>query len=351
MAFDLKAIIRPNILSIKPYSSARDEYTGNEGVFLDANENPIGSVGGGNFNRYPDPYQRDLKEKIAAIKRVAVENLFLGNGSDEPIDLLFRVFCEPRIDNVIICPPTYGMYQVSAEINDIKIKEVLLKENFQLDVTNILSAVDQNTKAIFICSPNNPTGNLMDNEDIKSILQKFTQGIVFIDEAYIDFTYQESWNQYLDLYPNLIIIQTFSKAWGLAGLRLGMAFASKEIISYFNKVKYPYNIGRATLAAANQAIANAEQVFDYIDAINAEKIKLNEQLELIPQISRIVVSDANFVLIFIENASEIYQKLTKELVIVRDRSKVVLCTNSLRISVGIPEENQTFLAALKKVLI
>jgi histidinol-phosphate aminotransferase len=350
MSFDLQSIIRKNILNIKPYSSARDEYTGSEGVFLDANENPFGSVGGGEYNRYPDPYQRDLKEKIAKIKHVAIENIFLGNGSDEPIDLMFRVFCEPRIDNVIICPPTYGMYRVSADINDVEAKEVLLKKDYQLDVKGILNAIDKNTKAIFICTPNNPTGNSIDNGDIKTLAQKFTQGIVFIDEAYIDFTGQESWNQYLDLYPNIVIIQTFSKAWGMAGLRLGMAFASKEIIGYFNKVKYPYNIGRATIAVAHNALDKSDQVFEYVDLINAEKELMLEKLSYFKEIHTIVPSDANFVLVFLENASEIYTALTKELVFVRDRSKVVLCTDSLRISIGTPTENQLFIDALKKVL-
>jgi histidinol-phosphate aminotransferase len=307
-------------------------------------------VGNGKYNRYPDPYQRDLKDKIAKIKQVSVENIFLGNGSDEPIDLLFRVFCEPRIDNVIICPPTYGMYRVSADVNDVEAKEILLKENFQLNVPAILTAVNANTKAIFICSPNNPTGNVIDNDDIKYIAQNFAQGIVFIDEAYIDFTGQESWNQYLDLYPNIVVIQTFSKAWGLAGLRLGMAFASKEIIAFYNKVKYPYNIGKATLAAAHHALDHADQVFEYIDAIAVEKEMLLEKLSHFNQITHIAPSDANFVLIFLENASQIYQKLTQELVIVRDRSKVVLCKDSLRISVGTPEENQLLILALTKIL-
>ncbi len=350
MTFELQKIVRKNILNIKPYSSARDEYTGTEGVFLDANENPFGSVGGSAYNRYPDPYQRDLKEKIAKIKHVNPKNIFLGNGSDEPIDLLFRVFCEPRIDNVIICPPTYGMYKVSADVNDVEAKEVLLTKDFQLNVPGVLAEVNENTKAIFICTPNNPSGNTIDNEDIKKILMHFTQGIVFLDEAYIDFTGAESWNQYLDLYPNLIVIQTFSKAWGLAGLRLGMAFASEQIISYYNKVKYPYNIGRATLAAAHTALDNFEEVFDYVDTIVAEKELLVSKLQNIKSILRIVPSDANFVLIFIDKASEIYTALTKELVIIRDRSKVVLCENSLRISVGTPTENALFLDALNKVL-
>jgi histidinol-phosphate aminotransferase len=350
MSFDLNTIVRNNILNIKPYSSARDEYTGNEGVFLDANENPFGSVGGGKFNRYPDPYQRDLKEKIAKVKRVPAENIFLGNGSDEAIDLIFRIFCEPRIDNVIICPPTYGMYRVSADINDVEVKEVLLTTDYQLDVNGILAAANDKTKVVFICSPNNPTGNLMNPEDIKIILQKFQTGIVFIDEAYIDFTDAESWNQYLDLYPNLVVIQTFSKAWGMAGLRLGMAFGSKEIIGYYNKVKYPYNIGRATLAEAHKALDKADEVFDYIDKINAEKFQLIEQLSGIEAIHNIIPSDSNSVLIFLDNATQIYTKLTEKLVIVRDRSKVVLCKDSLRISIGTPEENKAFLEALKGIL-
>lgn len=350
MSFDLESIVRANILNIKPYSSARDEYTGKEGVFLDANENPFGSVGGGEYNRYPDPYQSEIKHKISKLKHVAVENIFLGNGSDEPIDLMFRVFCEPRIDNVIICPPTYGMYRVSADINDVAIKEVLLQKDYQLDVKGILGAVDEKTKAVFICSPNNPTGNLIENDDIKTILQQFTQGLVFVDEAYIDFTGQESWNQYLDLYPNLVVIQTFSKAWGLAGLRLGMAFASKEIISYFNKVKYPYNIGLATLEVAKNALDNVDQMLDLVDLINQEKIKMLSELEQIESVKNIVPSEANFVLVFLDNATEIYDKLIKDLVIVRDRSRVALCKDSLRITIGTSEENQLFLKAFKKLI-
>lgn len=348
--FDLKSIIRPNILSIKPYSSARDDFSGTEGVFLDANENAIGSVGGGDYNRYPDPYQRDLKLKIAKIKRVKPEHIFLGNGSDEPIDLLFRVFCEPSKDNVIICPPTYGMYKVSADVNDVEVKEVLLTKNYQLDVKEILKQVNKNTKAIFVCSPNNPTGNLLNEADIKYLLQNFTTGLIFVDEAYIDFTYQESWNQYLDLYPNLVVIQTFSKAWGLAGIRLGMAFASKEILSYFNKVKYPYNIGRATLEVAMEAVERVDQKNDFVEEIVKERERLMHALAEIPAVQDIVPSDSNSLLFFVENARDMYNKLCKELIIVRDRSGVVLCENGLRVSVGTKKENDAFLASFKSLI-
>lgn len=347
--FDLQAIVRPNILNIKPYSSARDDYSGTEGVFLDANENPIGSVGGGAYNRYPDPYQRDLKSKIADLKNVKPEHIFLGNGSDEPIDLLFRVFCEPRKDNVIICPPTYGMYQVCADVNDVAVKNVPLTADYQLHVKSILEAVDQHTKAIFICTPNNPTGNLLDNEHIKAILKGFPQGIVFVDEAYIDFTLQESWNQYLDLYPNLIVIQTFSKAWGLAGLRLGMAFASQEILSYYNKVKYPYNIGRATLEVAIKAVEHLDEKNDHVEAIILERQRLEQELNKVPAVSAVIPSDANSILFFVPNAHGVYQKLCEQLVIVRDRSKVLLCTDSLRVSVGTAQENTQFLEALRQI--
>ena len=348
--FDLESIIRPNILTIKPYSSARDDYSGAEGVFLDANENPHGSVGGGNYNRYPDPYQRELKKKVSRIKQVPVENIFLGSGSDEPIDLLFRIFCIPEKDNVIICPPTYGMYQVSADINDIETKKVNLTEEYQLNVKEILNSIDQNTKAIFICSPNNPTGNLLNPDDIKKVIQGFPQGIVFIDEAYIDFTEQESWNQYLDIYPNIVVIQTFSKAWGLAGLRLGMAFASKEIIGFFNKVKFPYNIGLATLEVAEKALEDIDKKFDFVDQITAERIRLQTELEKVDAVIRIAPSDANSLLFFVNNAHEIYKKLTEKLVIVRDRSKVVLCENGLRISIGTKEENDSFLKEFKSLI-
>ena len=348
--FDLESIIRSNILTIKPYSSARDDYSGAEGVFLDANENPHGSVGGGNYNRYPDPYQRELKKKVSRIKQVPVENIFLGSGSDEPIDLLFRIFCIPEKDNVIICPPTYGMYQVSADINDIETKKVNLTEEYQLNVKEILNSIDQNTKAIFICSPNNPTGNLLNPDDIKKVIQGFPQGIVFIDEAYIDFTEQESWNQYLDIYPNIVVIQTFSKAWGLAGLRLGMAFASKEIIGFFNKVKFPYNIGLATLEVAEKALEDIDKKFDFVDQITAERIRLQTELEKVDAVIRIAPSDANSLLFFVNNAHEIYKKLTEKLVIVRDRSKVVLCENGLRISIGTKEENDSFLKEFKSLI-
>lgn len=348
--FDLKSIIRPNILSIKPYSSARDDFSGTEGVFLDANENALGSVGGGRYNRYPDPYQRELKTEISKIKQVKPENIFLGNGSDEPIDLLFRVFCEPRKDNVIICPPTYGMYRVCADVNDVQVKEVLLTKQYQLDVNEILKQVDQNTKAIFVCTPNNPTGNLLNEQDIKRLLQSFTTGLVFVDEAYIDFTYQESWNQYLDLYPNLVVIQTFSKAWGLAGIRLGMAFASEEILSYFNKVKYPYNIGRATLEVAMTAVKKVDEKNAFVDEIIQERERLMHALVEFPAVNDVVPSDSNSLLFFIPDARSIYNELCKELVIVRDRSGVVLCENGLRVSIGTKKENDAFLASLKSLL-
>ena len=291
-----------------------------------------------------------MKAKIAKVKRVAEENIFLGNGSDEPIDLLFRVFCEPRKDNVIICPPTYGMYKVCADINDVEIKEVLLTKNYQLDVKGILASVNEHTKAVFICSPNNPTGNLLNSEDIKRILQEFTSGIVFVDEAYIDFTGQESWNQYLDLYPNLIVIQTFSKAWGLAGIRLGMAFASKEILSYFNKVKYPYNIGRATLEVGMKAIDELDEKNDFVDKIITERERLMHELASLDFVKDIVPSDSNSLLFFVENARSVYEQLCEKLVIIRDRSSVVLCENGLRVSIGTREENVTIITELKAVV-
>jgi len=349
-SFKLEEIIRKNILNILPYSSARDDYSGQEGVFLDANENPLGSVGGGEFNRYPDPYQRDLKQKIARIKQVDAENIFLGNGSDEPIDLLFRIFCNPGKDNVVICPPTYGMYKVSASVNDIEVKTALLTEKYQLDVPGILNTIDQNTKIVFVCSPNNPTGNALNPDDIKQLLNEFKTGIVLIDEAYIDFTDQESWNQYLDLYPNLVVIQTFSKAWGLAGIRLGMAFASKEIIAYFNKIKYPYNISQATLNVALNALENVDQKFDFVDKIIQERERLFILLDEMESVYRVVPSDSNSLLFFIDNATEVYNKLCENKVIIRDRSKVALCEGGLRVSIGTKAENDTFIMSLKGLI-
>lgn len=270
MAFNLEKLLRPHILSIKPYSSARDEYSGKIGVFLDANENPYGSLTGDAFNRYPDPYQADIKDKLAPIKSVKPEQIFLGNGSDEAIDLLMRAFCVPGKDNIILLPPTYGMYEVSAAINDIETKKVALTEEFQLKPEQILDAVDENTKIIFICSPNNPSGNKMDRNAIRKILEEF-EGLVVVDEAYIDFSDEPSFTVELEVFPNLLVMQTFSKAWGLANLRIGMAFASKEIIRILNLIKPPYNISGLTQQKVLESLDNSAEMRDLVHKVFEEK--------------------------------------------------------------------------------
>lgn len=347
--FDITTLLRNNIKNIQPYSSARDEYTGKEGVFLDANENPFGSVSGGHYNRYPDPLQREVKAALAQLKRVEESQIFLGNGSDEPIDLLYRAFCNPDKDNVIINPPTYGMYQVSADINDVEVRKVNLTEDFQLQVSEILKAVDGNTKMIFICSPNNPSGNLMRNEDIEQLLRSFN-GIVVVDEAYIDFADTYSFSTRLNEFPNLFVLQTFSKAWGMAALRLGMGYANAEIIKILNKIKYPYNINLATQELALKALQNVIQKEKYVADILEQRSLLIEELSKISKILKIYPSDSNQVLIKVKGAGDIYKKLIGQLVIVRDRSKVTLCDDCLRISVGTNVENEAFLRALKTVL-
>lgn len=348
--FDITSLLRDNIKNIQPYSSARDEYTGKEGVFLDANENPFGSVSGGHYNRYPDPLQREVKALLAQLKRVDDNQIFLGNGSDEPIDLLYRAFCNPGKDNVIINPPTYGMYQVSADINDVEVRKVNLTSDFQLRVDEVLKAVDENTKMIFICSPNNPSGNLMRNEDIERLLKAFN-GIVVVDEAYIDFADTYSFSTRLKEFPNLFVLQTFSKAWGMAALRLGMGYASAEIVKVLNKIKYPYNINLGTQELALKALQNVIQKEQYVADILEQREGLVEALKGINQVEKIYPTDSNQVLIKVARAGEVYKKLIGQLVIVRDRSKVVLCDDCLRISVGTKEENTTFLKELKKVLV
>lgn len=338
MKFDLNNIIRENIKKLVPYSSARSEYKGTEGIFLDANENSFDT----GQNRYPDPMQFDLKKKIAEIKNVRVENIFLGNGSDEAIDILFRAFCEPGKDNVIICPPTYGMYEVSANINDVDIINVpLIAETFQLDTEAILKAITQKTKLIFICCPNNPTGNGVKWLAIKQILENF-KGIVVIDEAYIDFASYRSLISELANYPNMVILQTFSKAWGLAGLRVGMAFASSQIIDVFNKIKPPYNINTASQKIVLEALNNLGQINSSVKEIISERNKLTEALTKLPFVLKVYPSEANFLLVKTTNANNVYDYLLKNKVIVRKRNTVELCEGCLRITIGTKEEN-TFL--------
>lgn len=346
MSFNLNNIVRKNILELKPYSSARSEYTGKASVFLDANENAWGSPLPTDYSRYPDPLQWDLKMKIAVIKKTEPQNIVLGNGSDEIIDLAFRIFCEPQKDNVIICPPTYGMYAVAANINDVDIKKVPLSDSFNLNVEDILQAIDAHTKLIFICSPNNPTGNVMNRSGIEKILQNFS-GVVILDEAYIDFCENESFIQSLKKYPNLLVIQTFSKAWGLAGLRLGMAFGSTAIINLFNKVKPPYNINEATQELALTALENKKSVTEKIRIENEQKEYLLVVFLEIDTIKKVYPSNSNFILVKVANANKLYDFLKEKEIIVRNRTNEANCENCLRITVGREEENKLLIAALK----
>ncbi|HVI47555.1 MAG TPA: histidinol-phosphate transaminase [Chitinophaga sp.] len=344
--FNLESLLRENIKRLVPYSSARDEFKGEASIFLDANENSFGSPLPVNYNRYPDPMQWQLKYKLADVKGVPPQNIFIGNGSDEAIDVLFRAFCQPGRDNVVLCPPTYGMYEVSAHINDVIIRKVSLTADFQLDIEGLQQAIDENTKLIFICSPNNPTGNSIHRSDIELLLNNF-DGIVVIDEAYINFSRQKSFIQELTEYPNLVVLQTLSKAWGLAALRVGMAFAGEDIINVFNKVKPPYNIGQATQELALQALENVSRVNEWIREIVIERDLLSAGLEQLPVVLEVYPSDANFVLVKTTDAKDIYSYLTAKGIVVRDRSKVELCLNCLRITVGTPDENQQLLEALK----
>lgn len=346
MTFNIENILRQNIKNLVPYSSARDEFKGKEGIFLDANENSLGSPAQGKYNRYPDPLQLAVKEKISKIKGLPVENIFLGNGSDEAIDILFRAVCNPGKDNVIICPPTYGMYEVSANINDIAIIKIPLKpETFELETDNILNAINPNTKLVFICCPNNPTGNGVKWESIKRVVENFN-GLVVIDEAYINFASYRSLIAELVNYPNLVILQTLSKAWGMAGLRVGMAFASQQIIDVFNKIKPPYNINSASQQLAIEALENVSQVNDWIKIIVKEREKLSEELNNMSFVKKVYPSQANFLLVKVDDPRMIYDYLTKKNIVVRDRSNVSLCEGCLRITVGKSEENNLLLEAL-----
>ncbi len=350
MSFNLNTLLRPNIKTLTPYSSARDEFHGEAKVYLDANENSIGSPLLKWYNRYPDPYQQKIKEKLSAIKGVAPKQIFIGNGSDECIDLLYRAFCSPGKDNVIICPPTYGMYEVSANINDVELRKAPLLENFQLDLVHMETLVDANTKLIWICSPNNPTGNSINREDIEMILNNF-DGIVVVDEAYINFARQRSCISLLSEYPNLVVMQTLSKAWGLAGLRLGMSFASEEIISIYNKIKPPYNISEAVQELVIKALDNVEDVNAMIQELVSERKRLEEALTAIPVVEKIYPSDANFLLVKVADAKAIYTWLLSNEIVVRDRSKVILCEGCLRITVGTAKENDELLTALQKFIV
>jgi histidinol-phosphate aminotransferase len=344
--FSIDKIIRQNIENLTPYSTARDEFKGTANIFLDANENSYGSPLTKWYNRYPDPLQWKVKEKLSEIKGVPPQHIFMGNGSDECIDVLFRCFCEPGKDNVVIVPPTYGMYEVSANINDVLVKKVPLLPNYQLNLPAIEEAVDDNTKMIFLCSPNNPTGNSLVREDVEAVLNNYF-GLVVIDEAYINFSKFRSFTLSLDEYPNLVVLQTLSKAWGLAALRVGMAFGSVEIVSIMNKVKPPYNINQASQELVLKALEEVGMVNDMIQQIVKEREWLVKSLTALPLVEKVYDSDANFLLVKTTNARAIYSYLLQKGIVVRDRSKVELCEGCLRITVGTEKENQELINALE----
>ncbi|HWK08079.1 MAG TPA: histidinol-phosphate transaminase [Puia sp.] len=346
MSFDLNALLRANIRSLVPYASARDEFKGEAQVFLDANENSLGSPLTRWYNRYPDPHQWKVKEALSKIKGIPPQHIFLGNGSDECIDILYRAFCVPGKDNVIINPPTYGMYEVSAHINDVEVRRAVLLDDFQLDLVHLETLVDENTKIIWLCSPNNPTANSMNRQDIEIILNNFP-GLVVVDEAYINFSRHRSFIQELADYPNLVVLQTMSKAWGLAGLRLGMAFASESIIEVYNKVKPPYNISQASQELVLKALEETEQVNDMIRSLVALREQLASALTELPLVLKVYPSDANFLLVKVTEARALYEYLLQDGIVVRDRSKVELCEGCLRITVGTERENKELVKALQ----
>jgi histidinol-phosphate aminotransferase len=347
MTFDLQKLVRPNIRRLKPYSSARSEFAGTAEVFLDANENAFGSPAGHGYNRYPDPLQIELKKLVGELNGIAPSKIFVGNGSDEAIDLLFRIFCEPGKDECIVCPPTYGMYRVSADINGVAVVEVPLTDEFQLDVTAILAAVTSATKLIFICSPNNPTGNLMRRDDVMRVAAEF-DAIIVIDEAYIHFADVESMITGLAARPNLVILQTFSKAWGMAGLRVGLAFASEAVIDLMNRVKPPYNVSGIAQQTVLEALNQKLRIDEWLIETRSERDRLIEALGEFPFVQKIYPTDANFVLVKTTDANKIYKHLIAERIVVRDRSNVELCEGCLRVTVGTSEENSRLLAALEK---
>ncbi len=344
--FNINDLVRDNVALLKPYSSARDEFKiqGDEMVFLDANENPNDT----GLNRYPDPQQYKLKVRLSEVKEVAPKKILLGNGSDEVLDLVFRAFCEPGMDNVITLPPTYGMYKVLADINNIGNKEVLLNHDFEPDVTAILNQVDARTKIIFLCSPNNPSGNSFETDKIKKLLEGFN-GLVVIDEAYIDFSENESWIKKLNEYPNLIVTQTFSKAFGMAGIRLGILYASQEIIQILNKIKPPYNVNQLTQDAAFSSLGNMDQIKSQASEILEERKRLIKALLEVNFILRIYRSDANFLLLEMDDANMRYDELLQKGIVVRNRSNQPLCNNCLRITIGTKEENQELIKALNEL--
>ncbi len=339
--FSINKLVRPNIGELVPYSSARDEFSGTATVFLDANENPYNAP----LNRYPDPQQRSLKDKISQIKHVPPSQIFLGNGSDEAIDLLFRAFCEPGIDNVVAIDPSYGMYKVCAGINNVAYKNVLLNDDFSLNTSALIEKSDGNTKLIFLCSPNNPTGNCLETEKIEYLLKSFN-GLVIVDEAYIDFAPACSTLPLMKQYPNLVILQTLSKAWGLAGIRLGMAFAHQEVIQVLNKIKYPYNINTLTIQKALEALQQEAEQKNWVQTLLEQRMAVVEKLSSFSCVSKIYPTQANFVLVKVAGANKIYQYLVQENIIVRNRHSVALCNDCIRITIGTEEENKMLLHAL-----
>lgn len=341
----LQELTRPNIWALKPYSSARDEYSGAEAsIFLDANENPYNTPN----NRYPDPLQKELKNLIASVKKVLPSQLFLGNGSDEAIDLMYRAFCRPGVDNVVAIDPTYGMYQVCAEVNDVEYRKVQLDENFQFTADSLLAASDEHTKLIFLCSPNNPTGNNLCREEIIALLQGF-EGLVIIDEAYADFSDAPSFLLDLEKYPNMVVLQTFSKAWGCAAIRLGMAFAHADIIGILNKIKYPYNVNRLTQQEAVRMMEQHYRVKEWVGSLLEERTRLVREFKKLPCCQHVYPTDANFFLTRVTDAKKIYDYLVSQGIIVRNRSNITLCKDCLRITIGTRPENDALLDALKKL--
>jgi histidinol-phosphate aminotransferase len=345
----IEQLVRENIKNMSPYSSARDEYNGKEGIFLDANENALGSVGGEELNRYPDPLQRQVKEQLARLRQVTATQIFLGNGSDEAIDLMIRAFCEPGQDKILILPPTYGMYEVCAATNNVGVERVNLTVEFEIDLPRVLDilAKDKDIKLVYLCSPNNPTGNCFQQSAIKEIIKNF-HSLVIIDEAYIDFSSKKSWVPYLSNYKNLVVFHTFSKVWGLAGIRLGAAFADEAVITILNKIKNPYNVNEITQTLALKALANVKQRDAMVQTILEQRELLVKELNSLASVKQVYPSDANFLLVRFQHAGEIFDYLLERKIILRDRRTVPLCADCLRITVGTPEENRQLIMALKE---
>lgn len=343
----INSLVREHLLALKPYSSARDEYTGKKGVFLDANENPYGSVAGKDLNRYPDPHQRKIKDKLCFMKGCYPEQIFLGNGSDEAIDLIIKAVCEPKVDNILLLPPTYGMYEVCANIQQVEVKKSVLTEAYQPDLVDISKKVDANTKAIWVCSPNNPTGNLIDGAIVEILLKAYPNILIVVDEAYIDFADTPSFISRMGEFDNLVVLQTFSKAWGMAGLRVGMAFAHVDLIKILNKIKYPYNLNLESQRLILEALDNVEKKDKYVEKILTERFRLFKKLMELSIVRQIYPSDSNQLLVKFHDAKAVFNYLIEKKVIVRDRTNVTLCDDCLRISIGRGKENRALMAELE----